>query len=160
LQDTIYNAGFRTEEHMMLYHFNLGYPLMDEHAIINIPSNKVVARDSGVSPASADRFESPQSEIEEEVFFRDTAAGSDGKVSVGVWNPRLRHPGGEGLGLTLSYSKSELPWLTQWKMPGEGTYVLGLEPCNTLVSQGPAHLEPGETKTYGLTVSVDIGGTE
>jgi hypothetical protein len=155
LEDTVHNAGFRTEGHMILYHFNLGFPLMDRHTVLQIPSRSVMARDEGVSAEKADAFGAPAPGQTEEVFFRDTEPDENGTVTVGVWNPLLRHPGGQGLGLRLTYDKRQLPWLTQWKMPGEGTYVLGLEPCNTLVSKGPVPLEPGEKRTYSITVSVD-----
>ena len=35
---------------------------------------------------------------------------------------------GEPLGIALHYNKKELPFLTEWKMPAKGFYVVGLEP--------------------------------
>jgi hypothetical protein len=35
-----------------------------------------------------------------------------------------------GPAVSLSYRKAELPYLNQWRMAGEGDYVMGLEPGN------------------------------
>ena len=74
-----------------------------------------------------------------------------------VKNPRL------GLGLRISYDSRTLPYLFQWKMMGEGMYVLGIEPANCGVIQGRAdakgkddlpQLAPGESRHYALEVKV------
>ena len=62
----------------------------------------------------------------------------------------------------LTWSAKQLPVLVQWKMPGEGTYVLGIEPGNCRVGgrvaereRGTlAHLKPGESRTYELEFEV------
>jgi hypothetical protein len=36
----------------------------------------------------------------------------------------------DGYSLPYDYRISELPYPVQWKMMGQGEYVLGLEPCN------------------------------
>ena len=45
IEDTIENQGFREETAMLLYHFNVGYPLLEENARIVIPTKKVIPRD-------------------------------------------------------------------------------------------------------------------
>ena len=39
----------------------------------------------------------------------------------------------EGFGFYVKYKKSQLPYFIEWKMMGEGTYTVGLEPANCLV---------------------------
>ena len=67
-------------------------------------------------------------------------------------------------GVALSYNGT-CPELVQWKLPGRGEYVMGLEPANCLV-EGRAKerdwgtlqvMEPGETRTYDLTFSIYEG---
>ena len=45
ISDTIENTGSRIEPVEILYHMNMGYPLLDEDSIITIPSAKVLPRD-------------------------------------------------------------------------------------------------------------------
>ena len=35
-----------------------------------------------------------------------------------------------GLGLYVSFDVTMLPYLSEWKMMGQGEYVLGIEPAN------------------------------
>ena len=64
-------------------------------------------------------------------------------------------------GAFVRFRTAELPHLVQWKMMGQGAYVVGLEPSNCWV-QGRAHdrasgmlqfLEPGAS----LSTSLEIG---
>ena len=58
-----------------------------------------------------------------------------------------------GPDVALSFCKSELPYLVQWRMPGCGDYVMGLEPANcyaedynSMAKKGLLrHIEPGQT---------------
>lgn len=73
-------------------------------------------------------------------------------------NPSL----GDGLGLCVRFKTDELPFLNEWKMMGQGDYVVGIEPCNVpcrsraaLAKNGMlAALEPGETREIRVTISV------
>ena len=72
-------------------------------------------------------------------------------------NPELK------LGLRLSFDTSTLPYLNEWKMMGEGLYVLGIEPINCttdndlgLTSEQKLLplLEAGESRSYALEIEV------
>ena len=43
--DTIRNTGDRVEPMEILYHMNMGYPLLDEDSIVTVPAAEVVPRD-------------------------------------------------------------------------------------------------------------------
>ena len=43
--DVIENTGDREEGIEILYHMNMGYPLLDEDSVIDIPSSEVTPRD-------------------------------------------------------------------------------------------------------------------
>jgi hypothetical protein len=68
----------------------------------------------------------------------------------------------------MKYSKQQLPYFIQWKMPGESTYVTGLEPANCLVEGRVKDrqegrlvvLEPGEMRSYDLEIGVLADNTE
>jgi hypothetical protein len=69
---------------------------------------------------------------------------------------------GQGIGVYLRYSKKELPFYTEWKMVGEGTYVVGMEPGNCIPEGRKSArkrgaltvLEPGEKAAYHLEIGV------
>ena len=69
---------------------------------------------------------------------------------------------GQGLGLYIRYHKTQLPKFNQWKMNGEGTYVIGLEPANCWVEgrakerkQGTLqYIEPGGRRHYKVEIGV------
>ena len=43
IQDMVENAGFESAPHMMLYHFNFGFPLLDTETEIHLPSGHVTS---------------------------------------------------------------------------------------------------------------------
>ena len=57
------------------------------------------------------------------MYYHDLAAGADGMVSVAVVNRDT--DAGTGFGAYVGYSRNELPYFVEWKMMGQGTYVVG-----------------------------------
>jgi galactose mutarotase-like enzyme len=159
IDDTVTNEGFSPQPHMILYHCNLGFPLLDEGARLHLEADETVPRD-GVAEAGLHewrRFQPPTPGYLEQVFRHVAKADNEGMVRVVLENPGL------GLSLALSYDKASLPHLFQWKMMGEGAYVLGLEPANSSGIEGRAiarqredlpYLEPGESRSYWLELEV------
>ena len=68
---------------------------------------------------------------------RDMLQDSNGHVRAGVVNPDL------ALGIYVRYHQSQMPRFVQWKMMGEGDYVLGLEPSNAWVEGRAQERERG-----------------
>ena len=124
LQDRICNEGFRPEPLLLLYHFNWGSPLLaaDSQLLLNTQSTRV--RDANAAPGSWNDFSDPVHGIDEVVYFHEPIAGVDHIAGYELRNDAL------GIGIRVSWDQRELPFLTQWKMLGEGEYVLGLEPGN------------------------------
>ncbi|MFQ6097220.1 MAG: DUF4432 family protein, partial [Armatimonadota bacterium] len=154
------NEGYSTQPHMYLYHINLGFPVVDEESELLAPS-KVTPRDDGWSPQHVDacrKFSAPIPDLTEMVYYHDLAAEPDGTTYVAMVNRAL--DGGFGVG--LKFNKKEFTRFTQWKMPGQGTYVTGLEPCNCHVEGRDVerkrgtlqYLEPGESREYHMEISV------
>ncbi len=150
LQDTIKNIGDTVSPLQILYHCNMGYPLLDEDAQISVPSTNVVRRDNGerVERDECLVVEKPQNGYQEECYYH-TLCGS---TEVSIYNPNIRK------GLKMQYNADELKCFTQWKMMGEFDYVMGLEPgnCtpdgrNVMREKGMLEfLQPGEKKTFNL----------
>ncbi len=139
IYDIVENLGYEAAPHMYLYHINIGYPLLDETARLIAPSNHVQPRDA-VATAGIDdytRFQPPTPGYREQVFYHEMIADKDDHVCVAVVNPELE------LGLYVRYHQSQMPRFVQWKMMGEGTYVLGLEPSNAWVEGRAKERERG-----------------
>ncbi len=163
VEDRVTNLAGERAPLMIIYHCNLGFPLVDEGAEIVAPSREVipstdVAR-SGLERWS--RMDSPQPGYAEQVFYHDMAADAEGYVTVALVNRRAG--AGRGLGIYIRYRQRELPRFVEWKMMGHGDYVLGLEPSNCWPGLGRAgerargtleFLEPGEVREYRVEIGV------
>jgi hypothetical protein len=159
IEDVVTNAGFERTPHMLLYHMNLGHPIVNETSQLVAPIRLAQPRDEAAAAGLADvrRFVSPQRAAEEQVFFLDLAPDSDGIVRVGVVRA-----GPVWLGAVISFDRAAFPYFGLWKMGRSGTYAVGLEPANALV-EGLAveknkgrlqYLEPGEVRRYRLSFDV------
>ena len=162
IEDKIENQGFKTEPLLFLYHCNFGFPLMDKDTKLIAPSKKVFKRENleEADGKNYSQFTSPVSGKEEEVFYHDMEPDENGFVTVKIINDSFNK--GSGLGVYLRYNAKTLPRFIQWKMSGEGTYVLGLEPSNTWVGGRSAekernnikHIKPGQAIKYELEIGI------
>lgn len=154
ISDTVKNNGGMVSPIMILYHLNMGYPLLDENAQLHIPSVEVTPRNERAKKGMADwqKMEKPQSCFEEQCYYHRF-----GKVgSAALFQPRL------GKGIRISFDTAELDCFVEWKMMGETDYVLGLEPGNCLPDGRDVmrekkilkFIEPGEEKKYSVSIEM------
>ena len=94
------------------------------------PCPRDEAAQSGLSEWNS--FQPPTPGYQEQVFIHRPAANEEGIATVELSNPKL------GIGLRWMYETANLPFLMEWKMMGEGAYVVGVEPanCNGLGGRG------------------------
>lgn len=125
VSDTVENTGDTAEPYMILYHCNMGYPLLTENSIFKVPHDNIVARSEEAQKHidSALKMEKPQANFEERCYFFDMKE-KGGVTKAGLYNPDINK------GVVFSYNKEQLPHLTEWKMMGKTDYVLGIEPGN------------------------------
>lgn len=157
IQDEFENESYEEVPFMLLYHCNAGYPLLDQHAVIDIPAEQTVLRgEDSQTSLNWREMEAPKDGKPEEVFFHQVQADNKGNTYAAVINKEL------GLGLKVHYNKNQLPNLTQWKSEASGDYALGLEPCNCRVNgqtwEKENHtlmtLKSGEKKTVELKFEI------
>jgi len=159
IHDRAENAGFKTAPLMLLYHLNFGWPVVSEDTEIIIPSHGPAdPRDADAQSGlgSWNRLTAPQEGYAEQCFFHDARPDADGWARVLMVN-RARQ-----LGIEIAYDQATLPFLTEWKMMGQGEYVCGIEPANCLVlgrseerkAGRLQHLAPGESRDFRITLSV------
>ncbi len=141
VSDTVKNEGDIESPYMIMYHCNMGYPLLSEESILKIPYNSITARtDNALEHIdSALKMEPPQPNFLERCYYYDLKE-TDSKAQVGIFNPEL------GKGLVMSFSKAQLPEFIEWKMMGRRDYVLGLEPANCTPDGRAVMREQGKLK--------------
>ena len=155
INDLIENTGDRVEPLEVLYHMNMGYPLLDEDSEITIPSVEVKGRDAHAAEDIENwmNMEKPTPGYQERCYYHTF---KDGKGKASIYQPKL------DIGLTMEFDANELDGFTEWKMMGVRDYVLGLEPGNCTADGRAAmreqgmlkFLQPGEKKQYVVKISV------
>ncbi len=164
IHDVVTNVGNSRTPHMMLYHCNYGWPLIDEGTRI-IYRGECKSRGSEMDDAifnDMHDFRTCPGPLEEHrgtgeaCGFIDVTPDSDGMCTIGLHNRKL------SLAVVMRYKKKQLPALANWQHWGPGEYVTGLEPgTNPPIGQGKAreqgqliHLDPGKSRTYDLQIRV------
>ena len=156
MTDTVRNICDEETPYMILYHFNMGYPLLSEKSKVSVKSKGVMPRNERANEGLNDALtmEKPQSGFLEQCYYYDMEEGY-----AEIYNPDIDTK------LSLSYDTKELPFFTEWKMMGKGEYVLGLEPGNchpdgrdVMRKQGRlAFLKAGEEKTQTIIIKIKKG---
>lgn len=141
IEDAIENEGFERQPLMLLYHFNVGHPILDAGARF---LSKTVSVQPGNDVAAArtepiNEYLGPTPGYGDAVYFRKLQ-NEDGNSLVGIVNEEI------GLGLSLEFGADVLDCFTQWKFTSEGNYVAGLEPATAFVGGRNAERDRGTLK--------------
>ena len=147
LEDTLTNCAYTDAQYCLMYHVNVGYPMLDEGA-------KVVADITSTTPCN----DWAEKNINCALTMSDDIAGATetcyfhnlAKPSVSLVNEKI------GKTFTLTYSKETLPCFLQWRSMASGDYALGLEPCTTQFSKGIDYkiLKSGENAKFFVEFKV------
>lgn len=143
LSDRVVNEGFLTTPHMMMYHVNIGHPVLDEGTRYLAPIRNVIwaAHDGEKYRAQGVGYQTapaPISGFAEQVWQHEMAANADGGVPVALVNDRL------GLGIEVTTRKDQMPCAYQWQYFQSGAYVMGIEPSTHHVLGNNAARDRGE----------------
>ncbi len=155
IEDRVVNEGFRPAPLAVLYHCNLGFPVVSADSELLVTHGRVWPRDEEARDGfdAHRRLEPPQDGYAEQVFFHEPRPDADGLAAAAVVNRRL------AFGAFVRWRAAELPVLAQWKMMGPGEYVCGLEPSTHVMAptrralreQGlPRELGPGDAADLRL----------
>jgi hypothetical protein len=159
IDDVVTNEGFSTQRHMILYHVNIGFPLLSENSRLKFDVSATIPEDEVSDHGGKDwmLFQPPTSGYLEQNFIHTPIPNNKGWAVAEVVNPEIN------LALRLSFDTSTLPYLNEWKMMGEGLYVLGIEPMNCAAMKNIEQinkqgllpsLEAGESRNYSLEIEV------
>jgi len=155
ITDRVTNRGDLPTPLMVLYHINMGYPLIAEGARFDTPYAAVYPRDEEARKGydTWAEYEGPTARYPEQVFFHHLKQADEQTCAL---------IGQDDFGLLFEWDPSQMPYLTQWKNTREGIYVSGVEPGNC-IPEGQAGarasgrlqtIEPGESRLFELTLRV------
>ena len=158
LHDTVRNYGFERSPHMLLYHIDLGWPLLDEGTRLVAP----IARTLWYSPvvdqqrSSYQVMAAPTAGFDEQAYEHELVADPSGKMRIAVVNERIN------FGVMVEWYAKEFPCFLEWLHLREGAYVIGVEPSTHHVQGDQAArdngsmiwLEHGESRTYRSVITV------
>ncbi|MCF7973978.1 MAG: aldose 1-epimerase family protein [Phycisphaerae bacterium] len=164
IHDVVTNQGNTPQAHMLLYHCNFGWPLVDEGVEIvyrgpcrsyGRPGDNEIFNDTWDYKTCSKPLKR-HCGTGEGCGVIDVKPDTRGLCTVGFANRALN------LGVSLTYPKAALPALTNWQHWGPGEYVCALEPgTNPPMGQKGAReqgtlqiLKPGESRQYTLDIEV------
>lgn len=146
VSDTVTNEGYTPADYCLLYHINVGYPLLDAGSVIEADVT------SKFTPSEyALKHIDKAFEIEEPTYAAETCYHLTlEKPEISLVN-RAR-----GKRFTVRYSKDTLPEFLMWKSMVRGDYALGLEPTTTRLDSTFAYktLAPEESVDFSLELTV------
>jgi hypothetical protein len=160
VSDRLLNEGPFDCEYALLYHVNIGHPLLSDTTNFEFPEGDVVEPLDDVARQALgrhDRGAAPDPDGQPEIFLHRVT----GQGRVLVSNPVT--PIGP-LRLAVEYSAEQLPLLWQWRYLRERIYVMGIEPATASVAgraatRAAGHLRAlgrGASVSFGLTLRVDV----
>ena len=148
VDDELINRGTKDENYCILYHVNLGYPMLDEGVKIVADLESVVPRTlyAEKKMANYNVFEAPIDNEEETCYFLKTK-----NDSIAVENQKL------GKRFTLKYSKDTLPCVVQWNSPASQDYALGIEPATCFLDDKFEYktIKPNQKICFSLEMNLE-----
>ena len=147
IEDTLTNMGYKDEEYCILYHTNLGYPMLDEGVTVELDAAECRPRTAWSAKCMDSHLyvENPAANNEETCYFMTL-----NKPEVRVINRKI------GKVFSLAYSQDTLPCFVEWKSMVGGDYALGLEPCSPELDDAFVYrtIQKQESITFVLQLSV------
>lgn len=164
IRDRVTNEGYKIARHMVIYHCNMGYPLLTPESEIFIPSKEVKARTTHAQEGIKTwmKSEYPDPNYEEMCYYHTLKTDKNGMTAAAIFNDELN------MGMAIEFDANTLDHFMQWKMMGAGDYVMGLEPCNSTIdgiedavqNGSVKYIEPGEYIEHKICFHVLNSRTE
>jgi hypothetical protein len=159
IDDVITNEGTQPEPLMILYHMNLGYPLIGPDSDIVIPAKTTKGLDESTDPGivSYKEMPAPSADAQSNVFLHKLHENEDGQGEFLIIDNRDT----PNIAVGFRFPMDVLHTLAQWKLPRSKDYVMGLEPCNNSLrgisyekeNGNLRYLEPDESVSVSIIVT-------
>ncbi len=147
LNDTIINMGYADAKYVILYHINVGYPMLDKDAKIKLDYNKIEpCGDFAEENVGDARLITDCVPCQDETCYYYKL----NKPEVSLVNENL------GKTFTVQYSQETLPCFLEWKSMASGDYALGLEPCSSKIGENIEYkiLKPQEKANFMVNLKI------
>lgn len=148
ITDKLENRGTKSEKYCLLYHINLGYPMLDEGVEIIGDFGEIIPRSQHAEQTQSQRniFQKPTDNQEESCYALENLG-----ENISVVNNTLCKK------FSLSYSKETLPYLVQWNSSASGDYALGLEPATSLMGNDLKYsvLDAGKEIVFNINMKIN-----
>lgn len=147
LEDTLVNEGHLAAEYCLLYHINVGYPMLDAGARLEGDFVKCTPRTpwSEENVVAHKEMVQPTANEEEMCYYLELA-----QPEISLVNDQL------GKKFTVSYSRDTLPHFVEWKSMVSGDYALGLEPATTQLDETFARKTLGAGKSVAFRIQIAV----
>ncbi len=149
VRDTVVSTGSVPCPVAVLYHVNLGAPLVVPGTTVEVAADEVVLREPCPQVPDVGVLPEPCDELVEAVAEHRGVRDEGGTASAVVTSP-------DGFRVRVAWSAATLPRLHQWVLPTRGRWALALEPA-TAPLFGPDRDGPGAGAHAGAPV-LDPGG--
>ncbi len=149
VSDRVRNIGPTPAPHLVLYHINLGYPLIDDGSAATLPGAEEVWRIGEADPLAP--FGPPVPEQTRALALYRWAGGNRRPVATVA--------AASGLRIGICVDATQLPFCQVLRIPSAGHYGLSIEPCTTSCRTRSEADERGETRILrpGEEVRYDLG---
>ena len=148
LEDTLVNEGYTDAEYSLLYHINVGYPLLDEgcEIVADIADIEALGAWAEENEAQLLQIRKPTPDEDETCYYLTL-----NRPEISLANRNVCKK------LTVRYSEDTLPCFLLWKSMASGDYALGLEPCTSEVGERlrPVILHPEAHVSFRVTVGIE-----
>lgn len=148
VDDVLVNEGYRDEEFCLLYHVNLGYPMLDAGCEIEVDAAEIVPRNEWAEQNAAEAFKitEPEPCREETCYYLSLKQNRASLVNKKA-----------GKRFTLEYAGECLKHFIEWKSMACGDYALGLEPSTTRLDEGFTFttLPAKQSTSFSLALTVE-----
>lgn len=152
IHDTYENRGYEKSPFMILYHFNLGFPFLNEKTEFIIPNTGITSMYPNRPVPEKIKITEPMESKDEDVFHYETKADAEGySYALAISNGEK-----QDLGLLWKFPHDVLPICTQWLQMSYQDYIVGIEPCNNYVNGVDAAKSQGTLKYIEGQERIDI----
>ena len=160
VRDEVQNIGGTPAELELLYHINMGLPLLQPGAKLAMPIERLAPRDPSSRQGldRRDTYGPPTAGVGEEAFFATLRSDANGWTQVMLQDPARSRAA------VLRYMPGQLPCFTQWKLERDESsgYVTGLEPGTNWPNPRSFEkdkgrvitLQPGESRVFELSLEL------
>ncbi|MBU2935887.1 MULTISPECIES: DUF4432 family protein [Pacificibacter] len=151
LHDEVCNIGTVAATHMLLYHFNLGFPLVASGTELKMSDSAPIWHSTPHDALAPFVAPDPQAQNVISVFKHKAAT-----AQVRVDNRQTNH------GVLFEYPSDQLPYCQLLRMQSPGIYGIGIEPCtaggrtrqDARAAGDMIILQPTQKRDYDLSISL------